>query len=118
MDQGQRPIWLYGVAGAVLLAAAVALFFWSRRPPVVAYDNLKYIQLLRTALSAQRADYLDGVERAIRARTAEQAMNAGEAAHFESIILLARQGHWEQAERAAWNFESAQANRRRPPPEP
>jgi hypothetical protein len=116
MQTGHRTRWVYGLSGVLVLATGVWLYHWWHRPPTVEFDNLRYIQLLRTAVSARRADYVQGVERAIRLRVAEHAMSPLEAAHFDSILAKVHSGNWELADRMAFEFEAAQAHRRRSQP--
>jgi hypothetical protein len=113
MSRRVRKVRLAVVAGAGLCLAGWWLYQWWYRPPAVEFDNLKYIQLLRTAVSAQRDDYLAGVERAIQQRCREDAMSPAEARHFPGIISIARQGAWDRAQRMAYEFELSQANRQR-----
>jgi hypothetical protein len=105
--------WSGGLGVVLTLVGAVWFYRWWSRPPAVEFDNLKYIQMLRTAVSARRADYVSGVERAVHLRRKEGAMSPAEAAHFESILTLVRSGEWERAEQRAFDFELAQANRQR-----
>lgn len=100
-------------AAVPLLLAVVWLVQWWRTPPAVHYENLKYIQLLRTAVSSRNADHVARVEQAVRQLTAAGDMSAAELAHFSSIISLSRDGAWEQADRRAFDFELAQLQRRR-----
>ncbi len=99
------------VLGLLLLTAAV-WWFWPQ-PAVVHTDNLKYIQLLRTAVSSQRVDYLDGVERSLQQRRETGGMTPREWREFESILAMAKANQWKQADQAAMRLESAQQNRRR-----
>jgi hypothetical protein len=116
MLSNRRSLGLYGIGGVMLLVLAVFAYRWWARPPAVEYDNLKYIQLLRTAVSSRRDDYVQGVERAVRMRHQERAMSEAELAHFDAILATARSGNWEQADRMAFDFESAQSHRRRTRP--
>lgn len=98
---------IFGVAGILAWQA------WNR-PAVVQYDNLKYIQLLRTACSSQREDQLEGVRRAVSERRQSGQMSDAEWEEFEKIFAIARQGDWHSADRQAYRLEQGQLNRRRP----
>jgi len=98
---------LLGVSGFLAWQA------WNR-PAVVQYDNLKYIQLLRTACSSQREDQLEGVHRAVSARRNSGQMSDAEWEEFEKIFAIDRQGDWQLADRQAYRLEQGQLNRRRP----
>lgn len=100
-------------AAVLALALAVPLGRWWLRPPVVAQENLRYLPLLRTALSARSPQWLDGVERAVSERQKAGRLSAPERRHFDKIIAAARGGDWERADRLAAGFESAQSGRRR-----
>jgi hypothetical protein len=82
----------------------------------VEFDNLKYIQLLRTAVSSERPDWLAKVREAVDQRVAEGAMSPRERAHFETILTTAEAGEWREAHEAAFQFEEAQLSRRRSTP--
>lgn len=101
------------IAAFLALVLAVPLARWWLRPPVVTRENLRYLPLLRTALSARSPQWLDGVERVVSARQQEGRLSDSERRHFDKIIAAARGGDWERADRLAAGFESAQAGRRR-----
>ena len=100
-------------AAAVLLIAGVWLYSRWGRPPAVEFDNLRYVQLLRTAVSARNADWLAKVDSAVDQRLASGEMSSTEHAHFESLIAMAREGAWKEADIACFRFEEAQLGRRR-----
>ena len=102
-----------GSLTALLVAGLIVWQLWSR-PAVVHYDNLKYIQLLRTACSSQRSDQLQGVERAVTERRESGKLSDAEWKEFEKIFALARQGDWQTADQQAYRLEQGQLGRRRP----
>uniref|UniRef100_A0A7C2NVK8 Transmembrane protein n=1 Tax=Schlesneria paludicola TaxID=360056 RepID=A0A7C2NVK8_9PLAN len=106
----------WGVVAAAVVAAAVGLFRWWTYPPAVEFDNLKYIQLLSTALSSRNSEWVDKVALAVTQRHAEGQMSDSELGHFEWLIALARRGEWEQADRVCFRFAEAQLSRRRSRP--
>ena len=91
---------------------------WWTRPPAVEYDNLKYIQLLSTAVSSRKMEMVEKVAGAVRHRHASSQMSDQELAHFEEILTTARAGQWEEADHQAYDFAAAQLSRRRSPPDP
>lgn len=105
--------------GLVALALGLVLwwaFRWWHYPPAVEFDNLKYIQLLRTAVSSQRPDWVAKVTEAIDLRCRAGEMSPTERAHFDRVISQANAGRWETAHQLCWKFEEAQLNRRRTSP--
>lgn len=109
------------VMGAVFLVAVLvflAWWFWER-VPVVQRDNLRYLQMLRTAVSAENREWVEGVAKAIDARLAEGKATPDEMKGFQKVIDVARRGEWPQAEKLVIALESGQMNRRREfsPPE-
>lgn len=104
------------IAGAVLLVAIVWLRGWWITPPAVEFDNLRYIQLLRTAVSSRNSEWLNKVASAVDQRLADGAMSPSEHAHFGKLIAQARSGAWEAADKECFRFEEAQLNRRRSKP--
>jgi hypothetical protein len=102
-----------GIAAALLIVGAFVSQYWFQ-PAVVHYDNLKYIQLLRTACSSQRADQLDGVVKAVSKRYEEGGMSDAEYKEFKKIFDLARKGDWRRADQQAYRLELGQLHRSRP----
>ena len=94
-------------------ACAACLLSGCSRHPEVAPDNRRMISSLRTALSAQRTDWLQQNVHAIEARRRAGKMSQVEYAAFQAIVNKAKQGEWKAAERDAVRFEKAQ----RPTPE-
>jgi hypothetical protein len=106
--------WL-GVGLIVLVAGVMAYRHWTY-PPAVEFDNLKYIQLLSTAVSSRNSDWVEKVAEAVAARQADGQMSVGERRHFDRLIELARAEDWEVADRACFAFAEAQLSRRRTRP--
>jgi hypothetical protein len=105
-------------AGLLALAAigGVWLYRWWTWPPAVEFDNLKYIQLLSTAVSARNAEWLAKVEEAIEQRYASGEMSGAERQALQMVIQEARSGDWQQADRDCYRLAEAQLNRRRRKP--
>lgn len=106
---------LVGLASLLVISTAVvfAWNYWSK-PAVIHYDNLKYVQLLRTACSSQREDQIEGVHRAVTQRRDSGQMSGKEWSEINDIIELARGGNWLDADRQAYRLEQGQLGRRRP----
>lgn len=113
-DRWEKSRWIgiicCTVLGAVTLMAGIA--YWSR-PPVVASENLKFLQLLRTACSSRNPQYVAGVERALQLRRQESQLSDSEWNHFAQILTMAKKGEWERADAACLRFEQSQSGRRR-----
>lgn len=100
-------------------AAAVGLWYasqWWHRPPAVEYDNLKYIQLLTTAVSARNADWLAKVEEAVEQRHESGEMSERELQAFQKIFSTVAVKEWKQAEVECYRLAQAQLSRRRAQP--
>ncbi|QDT53286.1 hypothetical protein Pan44_13020 [Caulifigura coniformis] len=111
----------FGLHFLGLLGAALVLWQligWWTKPPAVEFDNLKYIQLLSTAVSSRKADMVSKVEKAIRQRHSQSQMSDDELAHFEEILATVRAGKWEDADRQTFDFAAAQLSRKRSPIDP
>jgi hypothetical protein len=96
----------------IIVGGYYIIAMWMR-PPAVSFDNLEYIQLLRTAVSSQRLDYVTKVDEAISGRKSEGKMSDAEWNHFQSIIATAKAGDWSEADKACIKFEYAQLDRKR-----
>jgi hypothetical protein len=103
--------WFLAVVATVVVGRY--LHGWWTQPPAVEFDNLKYVQLLRTAVSARNSNWLAGVEKAVELRAAEGKLSDPEREHFGHVVALARDDRWDDADRAAYEFEAAQLSRRR-----
>lgn len=102
-----------GILVAVTLLIAFVVWQWWPTPPMVDYDNLRYVQLLRTAISSRNAEYVQKVEQAVDQQVKAGQMTSVERQHFGKIIKIAGDGDWEQADRMSFDFEAAQLGRRR-----
>jgi len=111
----------FGLHFLGLLGAALVLWQligWWTKAPAVEFDNLKYIQLLSTAVSSRKADMVAKVEKAIRQRHSQSQMSDDELAHFDEILETVRAGKWEEADRQTYDFAAAQLSRKRSPIDP
>ena len=96
-----------------VFAIAGLLLSGCSRPPAVEFENLHLISSLRTACSAENAQWLDGVARAVSRRHEDGRMSDQERDHFLELIETARAGDWDAAEDACLKFEKAQLSRTR-----
>jgi len=104
---------------AAVLTVGLAGWFaaqWWNRPPVIEQDNLKYIQLLMTAISSQSPEQLEKVELSIRKRFEAKQMSDREYAALRNIAAQARSGEWEPAYKACFVLAEGQLSRRRAQP--
>lgn len=103
-----------GLVSILVISATIvfAWIYWSN-PAVFHYDNLGYVQLLRTACSSQREEQLEGVYRAITQRRDSGKMSDEEWSEINDIIEIARGGKWIEADRQAYRLEQGQLSRRR-----
>jgi predicted negative regulator of RcsB-dependent stress response len=104
------------VAAGVLAVAVWQSWGWWLRPPAVEFDNLKYIQLLSTAVSARNPEWLEKVRSAVDTRHSAGELSDRELAAFERILATAQAGEWQRAERDCYDFAKAQLSRRRSQP--
>ena len=114
--------WSLVAKSLVALAVGLGLYWlvqWWQYPPAVEFDNLRYIQLLRTAVSSKRSDWVEKVEGIVHDRFDSGELSERERVHFDEVIALADAKQWDAANRACFDFEAAQLNRRRTkPPSP
>lgn len=111
MSDRQRTV-LLAALPAVIVCACVAYRWWSR-PPAIEFDNLRYVQLLTTAVSARSPDWLGKVEQAVQSRHRDGAMSERELESLSRIIAMADAGDWSTADRECFALAEAQLNRRR-----
>lgn len=101
------------IALAALVAGAVVLWRWWTRPPALEFDNLKYLQLLTTAVSARNAEWLDRVGTAVAQQHQAGAMTDVEIDALRRIIAIADAGDWHLAHVECHALAEAQLSRRR-----
>ena len=98
------PTWTPALLlGAVLLPAGGC-----NRPPQAAPANQRLISSLRTALSAQKPDWLEQNVTEIESRKTAGQMSDVEYQAFQAIIAKAKAGQWREAEEDAVEFQKAQ----------
>lgn len=123
MLSAETEDWIRRRGGMIVAAAALVVGLWSaaswwNRPPAVEFDNLKYIQLLTTAVSAQNAEWLAKVDQAVKQRHESGEMSDRELEAFRRIFSAATAENWKEAELACDRLARAQLSRRRArPPE-
>ncbi|WP_437201005.1 hypothetical protein [Planctomicrobium sp. SH664] len=115
--QSSRDRFLAGFLVLFMMAGAGwQLMKWWNRPTAVEFDNLKYIQLLTTALSSRSEKMVTQVEGAVKKRFDGHEMSEEEYAHFQKLIQMARDGQWKEADQQCFGFAEAQLNRSRSRP--
>jgi hypothetical protein len=98
-----RPFYLCGCAlWAGLLISGCG------RPPQVAPANRKLIDGLRTAASSQQIQWIEESEKQIEESKRNGTISEQESAEFASIVKLAKEGKWKEAEAAAIRLGKAQ----------
>lgn len=111
-DTQRQHLLIIGVTLLVGVGGWMAYRTWTR-PAAVEFDNLKYVQMLTTAVSNRNAEWVTKVEAAVQRRFEEKQMSARERAEFQKIIDLTRATQWDQADRACFRLAEAQLGRRR-----
>lgn len=106
---GQISAWL-----VVVIAAAVWAINWWMEPPAAGFENLRYIQLTRTAVSSRSPEQVARLSAALERRLQNGKLTEAEHTHFRKILQYAESQEWEAAEQMAWDFEVAQLGRSRP----
>jgi hypothetical protein len=110
----QRYWWAGGTALLVIVLAVWAIRWWGT-PPAVEYDNLKYIQLLWTAVSSRNTEWVAKVETAVEQRHAAGEMSPSALREFQRIISLTKAGDWDLASRESYEFAQGQLSRNHGP---
>ena len=78
------------------------------------FENLRYIQMTRTAVSSRSQEQVSRLSAALERRLKNGEMTELEHTHFRKILQFAESQEWEVAEQMAWDFEVAQLGRSRP----
>jgi hypothetical protein len=115
-DARERRMAAIFIAAVVLIGGGVWLVRWWTQPPAIEFDNLRYIQLLTTAVSSRNEEQVSKVSHAVEERHRAGRMSATELGHFQRIIGLADGGDWSTADRECFTFAEAQLSRRRTQP--
>lgn len=100
MTCNSRPL-----AWSLILALALG---GCSRPPQIPSDSRGLIGSLRTAVSAQRKDWLEQNAKLVEEKHAQNKLSDEQYQEFKSIISLGREGNWSAAESEALRLEKAQ----------
>lgn len=77
-------------------------------PPHVSPGNYRLINALRTATSSKQIEWVNQSARQLEESKASGAMTDAEYAEFQSIVHLARDGKWKEAEAETIRLAKAQ----------
>lgn len=97
--------------GPVVPGLLVCVLAWGcgpSYPRIHSQESLEILLALRTACSTQNPERLQKVEKALDQARKEGKLSQEETEALSRIIELAREGHWEKAERACRAFQKAQ----------
>ena len=115
----RRRLWrLVGLAG--VLAVPLAVIWWPgcrHYPAVTSEESLYLMKLLYTACNTKDPARLAEVERGVEKATRAGKLSPPEQEAFAEIIGTAKNGEWQEAERAAFRFAQDQVGRGHPAPE-
>lgn len=104
-----------GVGLFSLVILAVVVWRWWTWLPAVEHANLRYVQLMATALSSQEEGQLARVEQAIQQKVAAGEMTPLEQKYLLRLADQARGGDWDGARRECFRLAEAQLSRSREP---
>ena len=93
---------------AVVLLVGGLLIGGCSKPPQMPADSRNLIGSLRTAISAQRKDWLEENAKLVEKKRSESKLTDEQYAEFEAIIADARDGNWATAEKEVIRLEQAQ----------
>lgn len=104
---------------ALVLLIPLVLIWWPgcrQYPPVTSREALSAMQLLYSACNTRDATRLAQVEQRLSKLRAEGKLSEAESRSFESILKLAKEGEWKNAEAAAFKFAQDQVGVGHPDP--
>ncbi len=104
---------------ALVLLIPLVLIWWPgcrQYPAVTSRDALSAMQLLYTACNTRDAGRLAQVEQRVAKLKDEGKLSKAESRSFESILTLAKDGAWSDAEAAAFRFAQDQVGVGHPDP--
>jgi hypothetical protein len=78
------------------------------KPPQIPPDSRSLIGSLRTAVSAQRNDWLETNAKLVEQKHAQNKLTDEQYQELEAIISLGREGKWADAERETLRLAEAQ----------
>ncbi len=78
------------------------------KPPQMPKSSWKFVGSLRTAVAAKKTDWLEENAKLIDEQRKKNELSDEQYAEFQSIIVPARDGDWETAEKEAIRLEKAQ----------
>lgn len=108
---------LLGLAG--VLAIPFVVLWWPgcrQYPAVTSAESLYFMKLLYTACNTKDPARLAKVEQGVAAARSAGKLTPAEQEAFARIVGLAKEGRWEDAERAAFKFAQDQVGQGHPAP--
>jgi hypothetical protein len=102
--------WILAFLGAVLLTLVVLVWWTTRRqyPPVSSPESLVLIKQVYTACNTKDPARLAQAEQRLEKLLRDSKLTSAEESAYRRILALAREGAWEQAERASFRFAQDQ----------
>jgi hypothetical protein len=109
VSRGRR--WLPLVAGAVAIAIAAILgLIYLRQPPKIPASQLRYLQLLSTAISSEDSQQVARIGGLLKGQHEAKELSDRQWSEFQEILDRVNRREWEQAMEACERFKWAQGN--------
>lgn len=97
-----------GILGLACMLLTCSMVSGCGGPPQVSPGNFRLISALRTATSSKQIDWVEESAKQLEEEKSRGRVSDAEYAAFESIILLARQRKWKEAEAETIRLGKAQ----------
>jgi hypothetical protein len=98
-------------ATATCFAIVLCFTLGCGRTPQIPKSDYQLVSQLRTAVAAKKNDWLDEVAKKLDERNRSGSTAKEEQAALESIVALARQGNWDEANRKLLDLVNSQKPR-------
>lgn len=104
-----QRLWLpLGAVAVALACAAIVSLMYLQRPPQIPTDQLRYLQLLSTAISSENAQQVARMSDLLKGQHEAKALSDRQWSEYQKILDLANRSEWRKAMEACERFKAAQ----------
>jgi hypothetical protein len=100
-----------GAGAGAIACCAIASIFYLQQPPKIPANQLRFLQLLSTAISSENPPQIAKIGDLLKGQHEANELSDLQWREFRKILDRANRGEWEQAMTACERFKAAQGYR-------